>query len=289
MQLRKSNSNTNSLPIRPSQVRTALNRDKQGFVSLVGAGPGDPELLTLKALKAIQSADVILHDHLVTKAIIQNAKPGTNIIEVGKSYNNPSATQEGINTMLVSMAQRGLRICRLKGGDPFVFGRGSEEAIALEQQQIPFEVVPGLTAALGCCAYSGIPLTHRGVSRGFTAVTARGNNEQYQINWESLVKLNHTLVFYMGLHCAAWIASSLMLHGMSKDTPIAIISHGTQPQHHQLSTTLIELENCLLKNTPTAPSLIVVGETVDLANQIKWHSNHQQTEHLFEHSLEGAI
>ncbi|MGF1737173.1 uroporphyrinogen-III C-methyltransferase [Photobacterium satsumensis] len=289
MQLLNRNTNPTPLPTRQPHNRKTLHRKKQGFVSLVGAGPGDPELLTLKALKSIQSADVILHDHLVTKAIIQNAKPGTHIIEVGKSYNNPSATQEGINAMLVSMAQRGLRICRLKGGDPFVFGRGSEEALALEQKQIPFEIIPGLTAALGCCAYSGIPLTHRGISRGFTVVTARGNNEQYQINWESLAKLNHTLVFYMGLHCAAWIASSLMLHGMDGKTPIAIISHGTQPQHHQLSTTLIELENCLLNHKPSAPSLIVIGETVDLANQIKWHANHLQNDPLFNHSLEGAI
>ncbi|WP_227876332.1 uroporphyrinogen-III C-methyltransferase [Photobacterium frigidiphilum] len=277
---------TSTAPSLPNETPSSV----VGNVTLVGAGPGDPELLTVKAVNALKQADVILHDQLVTKQILQLAQPGTHIIEVGKSYDNPSATQHGINHMLVSMAQRGLNICRLKGGDPMVFGRGGEEALYLSQHHVSVSIIPGITAALGCCAYSGIPLTHRGISRGFTVVTARGENDDYRIDWTVLVNLQHTLVFYMGLHRASWIASNLMLYGMNNRTPVAIISNGTHPNHQQYVTTLSQLDEYLTLHTPPMPSLIVVGETVSISENLSMINELDQSSaatSLYNEQLEG--
>ncbi|CEO38234.1 uroporphyrinogen-III C-methyltransferase [Photobacterium kishitanii] len=243
-----------------------INENDTAIVSLVGAGPGDPELLTIKALNVINHADVILYDHLVSPEIVALFPTHANTIAVGKRFNCCSTPQKTINQLMIDFALKGQSVCRLKGGDPFIFGRGGEEALYLEQHHIRYQVIPGITAAMGCCAYSGIPITHRNVSRGFTVITAHGND--YDIDWPTLAQLQHTIIFYMGLHKVAWIAQQLIAAGVSSQTPMAIISQGTTPQHTHLISTLIELPQQLALNPLASPALIVVGDVVRFANQI---------------------
>lgn len=247
---------------------------KMGKVTLVGAGPGDPELLTVKALKMIKNAEFILYDRLVSKEILTLFPKNTPTMYVGKEKNNHSIPQEALNELLVTKARQGLNICRLKGGDSFVFGRGGEEMLALKRAGIDVEVVPGITAASGCTSYSGIPLTHRGISQGCTMVTAHGEKD-LNLNWEQLAKLNHTLTFYMGLGKAEMISTELQNHGMPASTPVALIENGCCPQQrvikgqlHQLSA-LAETENVM------SPALIIIGEVVSLADELAWFG--QQT------------
>lgn len=258
--------------IRTNQLsqQRKIQPSKIGYVSLVGAGPGDPNLLTLKAYQLLQTADVIVYDQLVSAEILQLIPSQIQKIHVGKQCNKPSATQISINELLVKLSKQGKHVCRLKGGDPFVFGRGGEEALCLIENNIRYEIVPGITAALGCSAYSGIPITHRNVSRGFTAITAHGKDEEYQIQWDALAKLGHTLVFYMGLNKAKSIQTNLMIHGLSAATPAAVISHGTSSKHFCMNTTLANLVIDIELNQCQTPALIIVGEVVSLADSLAW-------------------
>lgn len=225
-------------------------------VHLVGAGPGDPDLLTIKAARLISEADVIVHDYLSNDSILELAQPGTEFIDVGKKPGNPTP-QDLINALLVHLGSQGLNVVRLKGGDPFVFGRGGEEAQALLEANIPFTVVPGITSAVGVPAAAGIPVTHRNISPAFTVVTGhRESGGSSQIAWEALAQVGGTIVILMGVSERAVIAQRLMAGGLSATTPVAAIRWGTRAEQHITRTTLGELHTAQLK----APSTIVVGE-----------------------------
>lgn len=224
-------------------------------VHLVGAGPGDPELLTVKAARLISQADVIVHDYLSNDSILELAKPGTEFIDVGKKPGNPTP-QELINALLVHLGSQGLQVVRLKGGDPFVFGRGGEEIQALIEARIAFTVVPGITSAIAVPAAAGIPVTHRNVSPAFTVVTGhRESGASTNIEWESLAKVGGTIVVLMGVSERAIIATRLMAGGLSPNTPVAAVRWGTRAEQHTTRTTLGELGVVALK----APSTIVIG------------------------------
>ena len=224
-------------------------------VHLVGAGPGDPELLTVKAARLIAEADVIVHDYLSNSSILEMAKPGTEFIDVGKKPGNPTP-QELINSLLVHLGSQHLNVVRLKGGDPFVFGRGGEEAQALMEARVPFTVVPGITSAVGVPAAAGIPVTHRNVSPAFTVVTGhRESGGSSAIEWEALAKVGGTIVVLMGVAERAIIAQRLMVGGLSADTPVAAVRWGTRTEQQTTRTTLGQLHAAALK----APSTIVIG------------------------------
>jgi len=224
-------------------------------VHLVGAGPGDPDLLTLKAARLIASADVIVHDRLANPAILLLAKAGADFIDVGKKPGAPTP-QDVINALLVHLGSQGLEVVRLKGGDPFVFGRGGEEADALLAAGIPFDVVPGITSAVGVPAAAGIPVTHRNVSAAFTVVTGhRESGGSQSVNWESLARVGGTIVVLMGVAERGNIARRLMAGGLSLSTPVAAIRWGTHPEQTTIRTTLAELHAVPIE----APSTIVIG------------------------------
>ena len=225
-------------------------------VHLVGAGPGDPELLTVKAARLIAEADVIVHDYLSNDEILHLAQPGTDFIDVGKKPGNPTP-QDLINALLVHLGSQNLNVVRLKGGDPFVFGRGGEEAQALLEARIPFTVVPGITSAVAVPAVAGIPVTHRNVSPAFTVVTGhRESGGSSSIAWEALAQVGGTIVVLMGVSERADIARRLIDGGLSPDTPVAAIRWGTRAEQETTRTALGELHNAPLK----APSTIVIGE-----------------------------
>jgi uroporphyrin-III C-methyltransferase len=257
---------------------------RSGRVSLVGAGPGDAELLTVKALRCLQNAEVIIYDRLVSEAICALFPPTALALYVGKAKGEHSVPQESINDLLVEKARLGLNVCRLKGGDAFVFGRGGEEMLALKQAGIDVEVIPGITAAAGCTAYAGIPLTHRGLSQGCTFVTAHAEKE-LDIHWQSLAQLNHTLVFYMGLSKSQLISDELMAAGQSGNTPAAIIEHGCSSRQRVIQGQLNTLSQLVAKHQLQSPSLIVVGEVVSLADQLAWFNTQAKPTALSEQTL----
>lgn len=233
-----------------------------GEVYLVGAGPGDPDLLTLKALQLMQQADVILYDNLVSDAILGRARRDARKEFVGKRSGYKSTMQEDINDLLVRLARDGHRVLRLKGGDPFIFGRGGEEIESLVANKIPFTVVPGITAASGCAAYAGFPLTHRDYSQSVRFVTGHPKNGEVQLDWSEFVGTHQTIVFYMGLGGLASICRNLMSHGMSASMPVAVISKGTTPQQRIVSGTLESISGLVARAQLESPTLIVVGEVV---------------------------
>ncbi|MDX2464728.1 MAG: uroporphyrinogen-III C-methyltransferase [Porticoccus sp.] len=258
------------------QLTTHPNAPKLGKVALVGAGPGDPELLTIKALKIIQNSDVILYDRLVSKEILELFPRKTPAIYVGKEKKHHSIPQDKLNDLLVSKAKQGLNICRLKGGDSFIFGRGGEEMLKLKSAGIEVELIPGITAASGCTSYAGIPLTHRGISQGCTMVTAHGEKE-LNLNWEHLAKIDHTLVFYMGLSKSELISTQLQLYGMPANTPVAFIENGCYPNQRVIRGQLHELPLLAKKEHIQSPALIIVGDVVNLADQLAWLSDKELT------------
>lgn len=238
----------------------------KGKVWIVGAGPGDPELLTLRAYKAIRTADLILFDHLVSEDIRQLFPQSVPAFCVGKRKGEHSIAQKDLNALLLKKAREGLRICRLKGGDPFVFGRGGEELLTLLKGGVDAEVVPGVTAASGCSTYAGIPLTHRGTAQGCTFVTGHGEHD-LNLNWQALAGLKHTLVFYMGLSRAGLITEQLIKHGMASTTPAAVIENGCRENQRVLIGSVDQLEQMISNNNVESPALIVVGDVVALAEQ----------------------
>lgn len=257
--------------IRSTNNITAFNKVNHalGDVYLVGAGPGDPDLLTIKALKVIQKTDVIVFDNLVSQEIRALFPTTSELIYVGKRKGAHSYTQADINQLLIEKSQQGLSVCRLKGGDAFVFGRGGEEMLLLKEQGIEVQIVPGITAAAGCSSYAGIPLTHRGLAQGCTFVTAHGEKE-LDIQWQCLAKLNHTLVFYMGLSKAKMIETELIAAGMNLEMPIAIIEKGCCPEQRVITGTIKQLASLVIQHQMKSPSLIMVGEVVSLSKQLQW-------------------
>lgn len=237
---------------------------KPGSVSLVGAGPGDPELLTLRALRRITEADVVLYDNLVGPEILTLIRPEAELHYVGKKAAKHALPQEAVNDWLIRLAKAGQRVVRLKGGDPFIFGRGGEEMDALLAAGVPVEVVPGITAAVGCAAYAGIPLTHRDWAQSVTFAAGHLKAGLSELDWPALARPTQTVVFYMGMTAAREIADALMMHGRAAHTPVAVIYHGTRPDQKVLITTLESLAQKINAEGLKPPALLIVGDVVRL-------------------------
>ena len=242
----------------------------KGEVYLVGAGPGDPELLTLKALRLMQQADVVIYDRLVSAPILELCRRDAEKVYVGKARSNHAVPQEGINALLVKYAQAGKRVCRLKGGDPFIFGRGGEEIQELYEAGVSFQVVPGITAASGCSAYAGIPLTHRDYAQSVRFLTGHLKEGSPELPWSELVYENQTLVLYMGLVGLESICAKLIAHGQRADMPVALISKGTTPEQKVVVGTLANIASKVEQHQIQAPTLTIIGEVVNLREQLKW-------------------
>jgi len=249
---------------------TEPSRPATGSVVLVGAGPGDPGLLTLNALRALQEADVILHDRLVSDAVLALARRDAARISVGKAAGAHSVPQSRIHELLVEHAMAGRRVVRLKGGDPFVFGRGGEELEVLARHGIPFEVVPGITAAIGCAAYAGIPLTHRDHAQSVRFVTAHCGESADTLDWASLAQPRQTVALYMGVAAVGRIAGQLLAHGRAATTPVAIVENGSRPDQRVTLTTLAALDDVARRADIQSPALLIVGEVAALAAQLHW-------------------
>ena len=238
-----------------------------GQVSLVGAGPGDPELLTLRAVRRIIDAEVVLYDNLVGPEILALVSPGVEMHYVGKKAAKHALPQDEVNAWLIRLAQTGKRVVRLKGGDPFIFGRGGEEMEALSAAGVTVEIVPGITAATGCAAFAGIPLTHRDWAQSVIFATGhlkQGESALGDLDWPALSRPQQTVVFYMGVSAAAGIADALVAHGRSPETPVAVIYHGTRPDQRVLMATLETLAQKINAEGLKPPALLIVGEVVRL-------------------------
>ncbi len=247
-----------------------------GKVYIVGAGPGDPELLTLKAFRIIKEADVILYDRLINPEILFHAKPGCELVYVGKEDGKHILEQDKINFLLYEFAQKYETVVRLKGGDPFVFGRGGEEAIFLKERGIPFEIVPGITSAISVPLYAGVPVTHRGVASSFVIVTGHGSKGQFpDINWNALAGID-TVIFLMGVSNRQKIAQNMIDAGKSPDTPVIFIEKGTTKEQKEVQSTLKEVSEGKVNVHP--PAIFLIGEVVNLKDKIHW----------FKESLKGA-
>jgi uroporphyrin-III C-methyltransferase/precorrin-2 dehydrogenase/sirohydrochlorin ferrochelatase len=243
-----------------------------GRVYLVGAGPGDPELLTLRAVRLLGQADVIVYDNLVSPEILKFAQPTAQKIYAGKRRNEHTMRQEQINLLLVKLAQEGKRVVRLKGGDPFIFGRGGEEMQELAANGVVFEVVPGITAACGVASYAGIPLTHRDHAQSCVFVTGNLKDGSANLDWDALVREHQTVVIYMGLNALPDICRQLVAHGAPATRPVALVQHGTTASQQVLTGTLADLPGKLAGSGFTSPSLIIVGDVVKLHGTLAWFS-----------------
>jgi len=261
------------------QLLHALTEQKdtvsKGEVYLIGAGPGAADLLTFRALRLMQQADVVVYDHLVSPEIIDLARRDSEKIYVGKQRQNHTLPQESINTLLADLAKSGKRVARLKGGDPFIFGRGGEEIETLMQQGINFQVVPGITAASGCASYAGIPLTHRDHAQSCTFVTGHLKDNSINLNWTQLAAPNQTVVIYMGLVGLEKICASLIAHGSPKDLPIALIQQGTTNNQRVLTGTLESFPTTVSTHNIKAPTLIIIGTVVSLHDKLQWFHGKQ--------------
>jgi uroporphyrin-III C-methyltransferase/precorrin-2 dehydrogenase/sirohydrochlorin ferrochelatase len=241
-----------------------------GEVYLVGAGPGDPDLLTFRALRLMQQADVVVYDRLVSQPVLDLCRRDADMLYVGKARSDHALPQEGINELLVRLAQEGKRVCRLKGGDPFIFGRGGEEIEELAAAGIPFQVVPGITAASGCAAYAGIPLTHRDYAQSVRFVTGHLKAGAPELPWAELIHERQTLVLYMGLVGLEHICEQLIGHGMSPDMPVALVSHGTTPAQRVVTGTLDDIAAKVVHSGIHAPTLTIIGRVVSLHESLQW-------------------
>lgn len=236
----------------------------------MGAGPGDPELLTLKAWRLIQSADVILYDRLVSPEILSLIPDNVEMVHVGKQRSNHTLPQDQINQRLVELAREGHKVVRLKGGDPFIFGRGGEEIETLAAAGVRFQVVPGITAASGCAAYAGIPLTHRDHAQSVRFITGHLKNDTCDLPWSDFVQNNQTLVFYMGLVGLPIICRQLVGHGMTSDMPVALVSKGTTAEQKVVVGTLSDIVGKVENSGVQAPTLVIIGHVVGLRSRLDW-------------------
>lgn len=253
-----------------TQAQGTEDSAELGDVSLIGAGPGDPDLLTFRALRLMQQADVVLHDRLVSDAILNLSRRDADRIYVGKKRSLHSVPQGDINQLLVDLAKQGKSVVRLKGGDPFIFGRGGEEIELLAQHKIPFQVVPGITAASGCASYAGIPLTHRDHAQSCLFVTGHLKDGTVDLNWPALANENQTLAIYMGLVGLPSICENLVTHGLSEATPIALIEQGTTQHQRVFTATLATMVDKIKGRDIHAPTLIIVGSVVSLHSSLAW-------------------
>lgn len=263
--------------------------NSNGIVYFVGSGPGDPELLTIRAHRLIREADVIVYDRLVSSEIVEMFPAGATRIYVGKSPNHHHMTQDEINALLVRLAQNQRLIIRLKGGDPFVFGRGSEEADYLRRHNVGYEVVPGITSASACSTYAGIPLTHRGLATSARFVTGHcQSNRPLDLNWKSLADPDTTLVIYMGLAHLEEISDKLIRAGLPADTPAAAIENGTTPRQRKCISTLAGLAEETRKRGYVTPTLVIIGRVVSLSDELGWFRQ-QTTEQAGESDVETFV
>ncbi|MGH8108628.1 MAG: siroheme synthase CysG [Arenimonas sp.] len=242
----------------------------QGSVALVGAGPGDAGLLTLRALRLLNEADVILHDRLVSKDVLALARRDAEFIEVAKESGHHYTTQDGIHELLLEHAKAGKRVVRLKGGDPFIFGRGGEECEVLRAHDIPFEVVPGVTAALACAAYAGVPLTHRDHAQSLRLVTAHCQKSEDTLDWQQLAAGKQTLAIYMGVASLERLQNKLIEHGRNPNTPFAIVENGSRPEQRVVTGTLTQLSSLASQHQVKSPALLIIGEVAAFANSLHW-------------------
>ncbi len=255
-------------------LETAVDNAKapaeRGEVYLVGAGPGDPDLLTFRALRLMQQADVVVYDRLVSQGVMDLVRRDAECIYAGKERNKHTLPQESINALLVRLAQEGKKVLRLKGGDPFIFGRGGEEIETLTEENISFQVVPGITAAAGCSSYAGIPLTHRDYVQSCMFVTGHLKDGTTDLNWNAIAQPNQTVVFYMGLQTVKELCKELVNHGLPITTPAALIEKGTTQEQKVHIGDLETLHEIVEKNNVKAPTLIIVGEVVQLHDKLNW-------------------
>ena len=243
----------------------------RGEVYLVGAGPGDPDLITFKALRLMQRADVVLHDRLIGEGILNLVRREAERIYVGKKPDNHTLDQQSISELLVRLAREGKRVLRLKGGDPFIFGRGGEEIERLAEERIPFQVVPGITAAAGCAAYAGIPLTHRDHAQSCLFITAHGKNGLLDLDWPQILRPNQTVAVYMGLRILPDLTSAFIDHGADPDTPVAVVEKGTRPGQRVVTGNLSDIARKVEQAGFTGPAMIIIGSVITLRGKLSWY------------------